>query len=61
MKRIINKIVIHFDKTKLKKWLTSDSSSKSLDYYICRVCKHMYPETDMTENDESICKDCSKH
>jgi len=59
VKRIINKIIIHFDKE--KRLLKKNKALKSEDYYICRVCKHIYPEDEMSQDDESICKVCAKN
>jgi hypothetical protein len=66
VKKLINKIVIHFDKERLKNWVRkgrvkiAKKFSKSDNFYICRVCKHMLPEKEMNPEDNSICKECSK-
>ncbi|MBI2106187.1 hypothetical protein HYT56_05135 [Candidatus Woesearchaeota archaeon] len=62
MRKLINKIIIHLDKEKVKHWVKSKVKSKAKeDYYVCKVCKHVYLEEAMNPNDVSICNDCSRH
>jgi len=62
LKKIINKIIIHLDKEKVKRWVKSKVKFKRKeDYYICRVCKRVYSEEAMNPEDVSVCNDCSRH
>ena len=61
MKRLINKIIVKINKEKIKNWVNKKFSKKDAEYYICKVCKHLLTESDMNEEDKSICKECSKH
>ena len=54
------------NKERIKNWVGSKKtqvsqrlSKVSEDYYICRVCKHIYPEEKMSK-DISICNECAK-
>ena len=63
MKKLINKIIVHIDKEKIKDWVKKKRKKffAKDDYYICRVCKHVLPEGQMNPEDNSICKECAKH
>lgn len=62
VKKLINKIIIKIDKEKVKRWVKDKAGFfKKSDYYICRVCKHVLPESQMNPEDNSICKECGKH
>ena len=63
MKRLINKIIIKINPDRVRHWVRKKSQRflKKSDYYICRVCKHVLPESQMNPEDKTICKECAKH
>ena len=49
-------------KEKLEEWFKKiyESVSPKPVKHVCRSCHHIFDESEMSESDSSICKDCSK-
>ena len=54
---VIKKFIEYF---RNKKDIIKSKMFEKTDKYICRVCNEILPESEMMENDPSICKECAK-
>ncbi len=54
---VVKKFVDYF---KSKKEIIKSHMFTNKDKYVCRLCHEILNESDMSENDPSVCNDCSK-